>query len=264
MHTKVALTHQLRSELERFWPRPISLFTISPVRSHSPSSSVIQARRRARPRRAASRLSSSVSATEAARRRQSCSQSSDARPDGSAGEAEIKARRAVVLALVTALGQIIAQIKGLERTDHPRGPRASRRRDLPLAVPLPPSRSICAATLLSEIGDCRARYPTADALAGDAGQAAVAIESGKRKVGALSSPSYAADARVAVAVGFTSARSMVAGPRPTISMVSPGRHSLISSVSRRAVGVAARTRRCRERRESIVRLPGRGGPRRSR
>jgi hypothetical protein len=35
--------------------------------------------------------------------------------------------------------------------------------------------------LLSEIGDCRARYPTGDALAGDAGQAAVAIESGKRK-----------------------------------------------------------------------------------
>ena len=29
--------------------------------------------------------------------------------------------------------------------------------------------------------DCRARYPTRDALAGDAGQAAVAIESGKRK-----------------------------------------------------------------------------------
>jgi hypothetical protein len=35
--------------------------------------------------------------------------------------------------------------------------------------------------LLSEIGDCRARYPTRDALAADAGQAAVAIESGKRK-----------------------------------------------------------------------------------
>jgi hypothetical protein len=32
-----------------------------------------------------------------------------------------------------------------------------------------------------EVHDCRARYPTGDALAGDAGQAAVAIESGKRK-----------------------------------------------------------------------------------
>ena len=35
--------------------------------------------------------------------------------------------------------------------------------------------------LLAEIGDCRARYPTRDTLAADAGQAAVAIESGKRK-----------------------------------------------------------------------------------
>ena len=40
---------------------------------------------------------------------------------------------------------------------------------------------ICAAELLAEIGDCRARYPTRDTLAADAGQAAVAIESGKRK-----------------------------------------------------------------------------------
>ena len=40
---------------------------------------------------------------------------------------------------------------------------------------------ITAAELLAEIGDCRDRYPTRDALAGDAGQAAVAIESGKRK-----------------------------------------------------------------------------------
>ena len=40
---------------------------------------------------------------------------------------------------------------------------------------------ITAAELLAEIGDCRGRYPTRDALAGDAGQAAVAIESGKRK-----------------------------------------------------------------------------------
>ncbi len=40
---------------------------------------------------------------------------------------------------------------------------------------------ITAAELLGEIGDCRARYPTRDTLAADAGQAAVAIESGKRK-----------------------------------------------------------------------------------
>ena len=38
-----------------------------------------------------------------------------------------------------------------------------------------------AAGLLAEIGDNRARYPTADSLAADAGQAPVANESGKRR-----------------------------------------------------------------------------------
>jgi Transposase IS116/IS110/IS902 family len=40
---------------------------------------------------------------------------------------------------------------------------------------------ICAATLLGEIGDCRARYPHRDAIAADAGQAPVAVESGKQR-----------------------------------------------------------------------------------
>jgi len=40
---------------------------------------------------------------------------------------------------------------------------------------------ITAAELLAEIGDCRGRYPTRDTLAADAGHAAVAVESGKRK-----------------------------------------------------------------------------------
>jgi transposase len=40
---------------------------------------------------------------------------------------------------------------------------------------------ITAAELLAEIGDCRQRYPDRDALAADAGQAAVAVESGKWK-----------------------------------------------------------------------------------
>jgi len=40
---------------------------------------------------------------------------------------------------------------------------------------------LCVASLLSEIGDCRARYPHRDAIAADGGQAPVAKESGKRK-----------------------------------------------------------------------------------
>jgi len=51
------------------------------------------------------------------------------------------------------------------------GPRPRAQRD----------EATTAAELVAEIGDCRGRYPTRDTLAADAGQAAVAIESGKRK-----------------------------------------------------------------------------------
>jgi transposase len=44
-----------------------------------------------------------------------------------------------------------------------------------------PRGVVTAAELLAEIGDCRDRYPTGDTLAADAGQAAVAVEPGKRK-----------------------------------------------------------------------------------
>ena len=45
-----------------------------------------------------------------------------------------------------------------------------------------PNSVVCAAALLAEIGDCRARYRSAEALAADAGMSPVAVESGKRKV----------------------------------------------------------------------------------
>jgi len=57
---------------------------------------------------------------------------------------------------------------------------------------------ICAAELLAEIGDCRARYPTRDTLAADAGQAAVAKESGKYKAATFR---WACNKRIRGAVG---------------------------------------------------------------
>nr|MBA3371836.1 IS110 family transposase [Thermoleophilaceae bacterium] len=45
-----------------------------------------------------------------------------------------------------------------------------------------PRSTVTAARLAAEIGDCRGRYPDAEALAADAGMSPVAIESGKRKV----------------------------------------------------------------------------------
>jgi hypothetical protein len=85
-----------------------------------------------------------------------------------------------VLALVSALEPIVARIseltiqirKALEA--HPDG---ATFRSLFIA----PDSWLCAASMLSEIGDCRERYPTYRALAADAGQAPVAVESGKSK-----------------------------------------------------------------------------------
>jgi hypothetical protein len=101
-------------------------------------------------------------------------------PEGRASETEAR-RRQLVLALVAALKPLVADIKALERQiaialrEHPDG-------EIFRSLFRDPKSVITAATLLAEIGDCRTRYPTADALAGDAGQAAVAVESGKRKV----------------------------------------------------------------------------------
>ena len=100
---------------------------------------------------------------------------------GRAGESEISARRQIVLALVAALRVIVARIAVLEREiaaavrAHPDGP-------IFLAPFRDPHSTLTAATLLAEIGDQRSRYPHHDALAGDGGMSAVAVESGKRKV----------------------------------------------------------------------------------
>jgi hypothetical protein len=100
------------------------------------------------------------------------------------GELETDARRSTVCGLVSALSPIVSQIReltsqiaGAIRT-HPDGP-------IFLSVFKDPKSVICAAGLLAEIGDNRARYPHRDALAADAGQAPVAIESGKRRSAAF-------------------------------------------------------------------------------
>lgn len=101
-------------------------------------------------------------------------------PHAVLGELETDARRAAVLGLVAALGPIVAQISELTSQirgaihAHPDGP-------IFLSVFRDPKSVICAAGLLCEIGDNRARYPHRDALATDGGQAPVAIESGKRR-----------------------------------------------------------------------------------
>lgn len=99
---------------------------------------------------------------------------------GRAQTLETEARRQIVLALVAALEPIVARISELTGEiraglhDHPDG-------DTFRSLFKDPKSVITAASLLAEIGDCRDRYPTKAALAADAGQSPVAIESGKSK-----------------------------------------------------------------------------------
>jgi transposase len=182
VQTRVALANQLRGELERFWSGPIGLFKEldSPI-------SLAFLKRYPSPIEASTLGEKGMAAFLAGQHYSGRKQPSQlltklrSAPEGRAGSAELATRRALVLALVAALEPLVTQIKALERQiatavrEHPDG-------EIFLSLFRDPKSVITAAELLGEIGDCRGRYPTADALAGDAGQAAVAIESGKRKV----------------------------------------------------------------------------------
>jgi transposase len=180
VQSRVALANQLRSELERFWPGPIGLFSDLDSRI-----SLAFLKRYPSPKDAkalaAKRMQTFLAGQHYTGRQQSAELVAKLRraPQGRAGELECDARRAVVLSLVAALEPIVAAISQLERRiattvrEHPDGE---------IFISLFKDGVLTAATMVAEIGDCRARYPTRDALCGDAGQAAVAIESGKRKV----------------------------------------------------------------------------------
>ena len=182
VQTCTATCNQLRAELERFWPAPIGLFCDldSPIslafleKYPSPRDARALGEKRLEAFLAPQRYSGHKPASELLAKLRSA-------PEGRAGEAEMTARRQVVLALVATLTPLVAQIRQLERQiaaavrEHPDG-------EIFRSLFKRPESVITAATLVAEIGDCRARYPTRDALAGDAGQAAIARESGKRKV----------------------------------------------------------------------------------
>jgi transposase len=181
VHAKVALGNQLRAELDRFWPGPLGLFNkldsqVSLAfleRYPSP----VDARGLGQ-----QRLAAFLARQHYAGRQKPTELLAKLRraPEGRVGASELGARRQLVLALVTTLKSLIIQIKALDRQiatavrAHPDG-------EIFLSLFKNPNSVICAAALLAEIGDCRTRYPTRDSLAADAGQAAVAIESGKYK-----------------------------------------------------------------------------------
>ena len=181
--TRTGIVNQLRAELERFWPGPLRLFSHMDAeillafleRYPSPADARGLGVARMQAFLVSERYSGGQHPTTLMAKLRHA-------PRARVGELELElaARRQLVLGFVQVVRTLNAQIKQLEaeiRTQvrsHPDGP-------IFLSLFKSPNSVITAAELLAEIGDCRERYPDRDALAADAGQAAVAIESGKWK-----------------------------------------------------------------------------------
>jgi transposase len=179
---RVALCNQLRAELERFWPGAIRIFRDldSPIslafleRYPSPLDARGLGEKRLGQFLDRHRYSGRKRAAELLDKLRGA-------PNGRAGELETDARRGIVLALVSALKAIVEQI-GLLSSEIAHAVRSHPDGQIFLSFFKKPDSVICAATLLAEIGDDRARYLTAEQLAADAGMSPVALESGRRKV----------------------------------------------------------------------------------
>jgi len=185
VQTRVGLANQLRAQLEAFWPGATRIFSEvdSPIalaflaRYPTPEEARALSEKRLRAFLTRNGYSGKRSPGELlARLRQA--------PMGRAGELEQEARLQAVLGLVGTLKPLVAQIKLLTSeirgllAEHPDGHIfRSLFRD--------PKTVVTAAELLAEIGDRRERYPSSAPLEARAGQSAVAVESGKRKVGSF-------------------------------------------------------------------------------
>jgi transposase len=178
---RVALANRLRAELERFWPGAAAIFAEvdSPIalafasRYPAPADARALSERRLAAFLARHGYSGRRRPAELLARLQAAAQ-------GRVGEAEAEARRGIVLGLVAALRPLVEQIRLLTSqiadalAVHPDG-RIFR------SLFRDPKSVVTAASLLAEIGDVRARYPSAGALAGQAGVCPVAIESGRSR-----------------------------------------------------------------------------------
>ncbi len=162
---RTGIVNQLRAELERFWPGPLALF------SHMDAEILLAFLERYPSPADARGLGVARMQTFLVRERYSGGQHPTAlmaklrgAPHGRVGELELAARRQLVLSFVATIRTLNAQIKQLEseiRTQvraHPDG-------RIFLSLFKSPASVITAAELLAEIGDCRERYPTRDALA---------------------------------------------------------------------------------------------------
>ena len=180
--TKVSLTNRLRAELDAFWPGAARVFCRldSPIalafleRYPSPKDARSLGEKRLAGFLSRHGYCGGKSAAQLLARLRSA-------PRGLAKETEEAARGAAVLSLLAALRPVVEQI-GLLESRIADAVRAHPDGEIFLSLFRHPDSTLTAATLLCEIGDRRGRYPSAEALAADAGMSPVAKESGRRKV----------------------------------------------------------------------------------
>lgn len=177
--TRVQLANQLRSLLESFWPGAASIFADvdSPIalafvqRYPTPASAAHTAEKRLASFLAQHSYCGRRSAAELLARLR-------AAPVGQADEGEADAKGTLAQSLATTLSTLVEQIKQLTaRIEHAVHELSEGR----IVMSLPRAGQLCAAQIVAELGEVRARFPCDAQLAAEAGVAPLTYESGKHR-----------------------------------------------------------------------------------
>jgi transposase len=176
---RVALANRLRSLLDSFWPGAAAVFAdiASPIalafvqRYPTPDSAA---------RLGEKRMQAFLAGNSYCGRRRPAELLARLRaaPAGLAAEAEAEAKGEMVRALAAVLERLVGEIAKLT------GRIEQAVADLPdgqIVMSFPRAGRICAAAILAELGDVRARFPTSDQLAAEAGASPVTHASGKSR-----------------------------------------------------------------------------------
>jgi transposase len=176
---KVALANQLRALLDSFWPGAATLFAdiASPIalafldRYPTPQSAQRPGEKRMAAFLAQHQYCGRRAPSDVLARLRGAAV-------GCAGEAEAEAKGELVRALARTLEGLLAQIAKLSsRIEHDVAQLPEGR----IVMSFPRAGKICAAQIVAELGDVRARFQSEDQRAAEAGVAPVTYQSGKSR-----------------------------------------------------------------------------------
>jgi transposase len=176
---RVALANQLRNLLEQFWPGAAAIFfeVDSPIaldfleRYPTPSSASALGEKRMAAFMAGHAYSGRRTAAELLARLRAAAV-------GVTGDLEAEAKGDCVRALVAVLRPLVAQVLSLTAAvEH----AVEAHPDGHIVTSLFRTGRVCAAQILAELGDDRARFATAEHFAAEAGVAPITRESGKHR-----------------------------------------------------------------------------------